>query len=201
MSRKILVFTTSAILSVVLLIHFGFTFIYLSPANPFKSKHWETIFGYMNPVFTQNWKLFAPNPANQQMNLDIRVQYVDQAGKTRQTDWKSITQPVIHELQTNRFSPNARISEFQDALISDYVWGEKNDREAAFQSMQRYVNYILKSKKFEVAGTINKIQLRAVINNFPNYQNRDKPDSAGKINYYQTNWWNPQTLKTGGGEA
>jgi hypothetical protein len=166
-----------------------------------KSKYWKEIFDYMNPVFTQNWKLFAPNPANQQMNLDIRVQYVNKEGKTLQTDWKSITQPVVQKLQSNRFSPNARISEFQDSLISDFVWGEKNDREAAFHSMQSYVDYLLKSKKYEVSGTINKIQLRAVINRFPNYQNRNKPDSAGKISYYQTNWWDPQKLHKGGSES
>jgi hypothetical protein len=201
LSRKILVFTTSSILSIVLLVHFGFTFIYLSPANPLKSKQWETIFNYMNPLFTQNWKLFAPNPANQQLNLDMRVQYVDNAGATRQTDWKSITLPVIKELQSNHFSPNARISEFQSSLISNYVWGDKEEKEEAFQSMQRYVNYILDNKKFEVPGKINKIQLRAVVNRFPNYANKDKPDSAGKISYYITSWWNPSSQHAGGEKA
>lgn len=201
MSRKILVFTTSSILSIVLLIHFSFTFIYLSPANPFKSKHWETIIGYMNPIFTQNWKLFAPNPASQQANLDMRVQYVDKDGATRQSDWKSITLPVIKELQSNRFSPNARISEFQSSLIGDYVWGDKENKESAFRSMQSYVNYVLDTKKFTVPGTINKIQLRAVINKFPRYNERDKPDSAGKMYYYLTNWWNPSDANKGGGKS
>ncbi|MCH5585162.1 DUF5819 family protein [Shimazuella sp. AN120528] len=201
MSRKILVFTTSAILSIVLLIHFSFTFLYLSPANPFKSKHWDMIIGYMNPLFTQNWKLFAPNPASQQENLDIRVQYVDNQGATRETDWKSITLPVIKELQSNRFSTNARFSEFQSSLISDFVWGEKEDKESAFRSMQTYVKYVLTTKKFTVPGTINKIQLRAVINKFPDYENRTKPDSAGKISYYYSNWWEPSSVNTGGGKA
>jgi hypothetical protein len=155
----------------------------------------------MNPLFTQNWKLFAPNPANQQLNLDMRVQYVDSAGATRQTDWKSITLPVIKELQSNHFSPNARISEFQSSLISNYVWGEQGEKEEAFQSMQRYVNYILDNKKYEVPGKINKIQLRAVVNRFPNYANKDKPDSAGKISYYVTNWWNPSSQQAGGETA
>jgi hypothetical protein len=155
----------------------------------------------MNPLFTQNWKLFAPNPANQQLNLDMRVQYVDNAGATRQTNWKSITLPVIKELQSNHFSTNARISEFQSSLISNYVWGDKEEKEQSFQSMQRYVNYILDNKKFEVPGKINKIQLRAVVNRFPNYANKDKPDSAGKISYYITNWWNPSSGQAGGEKA
>jgi hypothetical protein len=155
----------------------------------------------MNPIFTQNWKLFAPNPASQQANMDIRVQYVDKDGATRQTEWKSITLPVIKELQSNHFSPNARISEFQSSLIGDYVWGDKEDKESAFRSMQAYVTYILDQKKFTVPGTINKIQLRAVINKFPNYANKDKPDSAGKMYYYFTNWWEPSSVNVGGANS
>jgi hypothetical protein len=183
------------------LIHFAITFVYLSPANQLKSKNWEFIFSYMNPLFTQNWKLFAPNPSNQHANLDIRVQYVDKDGATRQTEWKSITLPIIQKLQANRFSPNARISEFQSALISDFVWGDKDDKESAFRSMQTYVDYLLDKKQFEVPGKINKIQLRAVINKFPNYENKDKPDSKGKIYHYFTNWWDPSSLNAGGTKA
>lgn len=191
MSRKIFIFTTSTILSLVLLVHFAFTFIYLSPPNPFRAKYWDTIYAYMNPYFTQNWKLFAPKPANQHLNLDIRVQFVDASGKVKQTKWQSITQPVVQELQKNRFSTNMRLSEFQDALVSDYVWGNKESRMQAFQSMQAYVDYILKSGKYSVPGTIKYIQLRAVVNKFPDYKNKEKPDSAGTFRYYPTNWWAP----------
>jgi hypothetical protein len=67
--------------------------------------------------------------------------------------------------------------------------------------MQSYVDYILDTKKFTVPGAITKIQLRAVINKFPRYTERDKPDSAGKMYYYFTNWWNPSDLNKEGGKS
>lgn len=199
MSRKLLVLTTSSILSIVLLIHFGFTFLYLSPENDWKDKHWNTIFAYMNPLFTQNWKLFAPDPSDQQLNMDMRVQYIDQSDKTRETDWYSITQPVIKELQHNRFSPNARFSEFQDSLINDYIWGDQDSKQTAFQSIQIYAAYQLHSGRFVVPGKVTKIQIRAITNLFPRFAERNKPDSAGKITYYPSNWWNYPTTNNGGG--
>jgi hypothetical protein len=195
-----LVLITSSLLSIVLLIHFSFTFIYLSPGNTWRSKNWDTIFSYMNPVFTQNWRLFAPNPANQQLNLDMRVHYVDQAGATHETGWRSITQPVIQSLQSNRFSTNARLSELQSSLINDFVWGDKENSQQTFKSLQVYADHVLRMENFIVPGNVNKIQLRAVINTFPRLVDKDKPDSSGKINYYYSKWWNYPTMSNGGGK-
>jgi hypothetical protein len=195
-----LVLITSSLLSIVLLIHFSFIFIYLSPGNTWRSKNWDTIYSYMNPVFTQNWRLFAPNPANQQLNLDMRVQYVDQSGATHETGWRSISQSVIQSLQSNRFSPNARISEFQSSLINDFVWGDKENSQQTFKSLQVYADYVLRMENFIVPGNVNKIQLRAVINTFPRLADKDKPDSAGEINYTYSKWWNYPTMSNGGGK-
>lgn len=42
---------------------------------------------YLNPYFTQNWRLFAPNPIADDRTLWFRGEYVDAAGQTQATDW------------------------------------------------------------------------------------------------------------------
>lgn len=45
---------------------------------------------YLNPFFTQNWRLFAPNPVSSDRNIHFQAEYeVD--GRTETTDWVDLT--------------------------------------------------------------------------------------------------------------
>ncbi len=42
---------------------------------------------YLRPMFTQNWRLFAPNPVSEDRNLRFQGSYVAADGTRMQTDW------------------------------------------------------------------------------------------------------------------
>ena len=46
----------------LLVVHFGFTFLHVSPVNPAKVQFERWVTAWTQPVFEQNWKLFAPDP-------------------------------------------------------------------------------------------------------------------------------------------
>lgn len=53
---------------------------------------------YLTPFFGQNWRLFAPNPIDEDKNLLVQGAYVDGDGDVRTTplvDWTSVEQDVI----------------------------------------------------------------------------------------------------------
>ncbi len=60
-------------LAVIAVIHHILTtLLYLSPPNLLKQNFEEHIFGYMNPLFSQNWHLFSPNPGISFTRLAVR---------------------------------------------------------------------------------------------------------------------------------
>lgn len=47
---------------------------------------------YLNPYFTQNWRLFAPNPISEDRSLLFQAAYIDQDGDPARTAWVDWTQ-------------------------------------------------------------------------------------------------------------
>ena len=75
------------------------------PTNP-ASDAVDAQLDYLNPFFGQNWRLFAPNPIDEDRNLLVQGAYVDGNGDVRTTpwvDWTSVEQDVIeHQLVGGR---------------------------------------------------------------------------------------------------
>lgn len=102
-------------------VHFVFTGLYLSPINPIKTKNSSLINTYMNPLFTQNWKLFAPEPVSKNNTFLVRAQFNN--GET--TDWINLTSYLIDKNFKNRFSPYNRLVRIQRGAFNALY--EKDD--------------------------------------------------------------------------
>ncbi len=42
---------------------------------------------YLNPYFTQNWRLFAPKPISEDRNVLFQGAYIDDEGRPQRTEW------------------------------------------------------------------------------------------------------------------
>lgn len=54
---------------------------------------------YLDPYFTQNWRLFAPNPVSQDRDLLFQGAYRDADGRVRETtwlDWTEVELDLVH---------------------------------------------------------------------------------------------------------
>ena len=55
--------------------------------------------GYLNPMFTQNWRLFAPNPVSDDRNLRFQGAYRAADGTIQETawvDWTEVELDLVH---------------------------------------------------------------------------------------------------------
>ena len=93
--------------------YFVLAFLYLAPPNPVKLAHLHTINALINPLFSQNWHLFAPNPIRRNYVLTTRCE-LRRAGVTK---WHDLTQPMVVQLQRNRNSPAIRLLRLQQNAI------------------------------------------------------------------------------------
>lgn len=75
------------------------------PANPV-SDAFDSQLQYLSPFFGQSWRLFAPNPVDEDKTLLVQGVYVDDDGdlhRTRWINWTKVEQDVIeHRLVGGR---------------------------------------------------------------------------------------------------
>ncbi|MEU9912209.1 DUF5819 family protein [Streptomyces sp. NPDC051001] len=80
-----------ALVAVTVCVHLGMTFLHVAPANAVTKQHGKAIDDWIYPEFEQNWKLFAPNPLQQNIAVQVRAQVLAADGTVRTTGWYDLS--------------------------------------------------------------------------------------------------------------
>src|SRR4030067_657750 len=95
--------TVTLVLGAAMLVYVGNTTLYLAPPNPVTAQLLPVIRAIQNPLFAQNWHLFAPDPVKSDFVLTVRCRTKDEVSA-----WQDITAPLLARHQSARTSPLAR---------------------------------------------------------------------------------------------
>ncbi|MEU9076311.1 DUF5819 family protein [Kitasatospora sp. NPDC048538] len=76
-------------------------FLHVAPPNALSRQYRAEVDGLVYPEFEQNWKLFAPNPLQQNVSLDARVRTVGDGGATTTRDWTGLTAQDLAAVRGN----------------------------------------------------------------------------------------------------
>lgn len=71
--------------------HLALVFLHVAPSNTVSNQHARTVDGWIYPEFEQNWKLFAPNPLQQNIAVEVRAQVRTSGGELVTTDWRDLS--------------------------------------------------------------------------------------------------------------
>ncbi len=83
-----------------LIVHFGFILISVAPPNPMSASPVDNMaHRYVDPIFTQDWKLFAPQP----VDSDVRV-YARGWVENFDKPWINLTDPLTEAVRGNPFT-------------------------------------------------------------------------------------------------
>lgn len=177
----------AALLASFLAVHFFITFWYLTPNNPVKSKRWDTLYAYMDPLFTQNWQLFAPNPVSRHQDVWAKARVVDpKTGKIQETDWKNITGPMIREKQSQRISSEDRVLRHISVGARQFEGKDPKEKKMGKWILQRSVSTALGQALPETE--IQQVKFRLVINVFPRFKDRQKGDDETPLQFRESEW-------------
>ncbi|MET9382020.1 DUF5819 family protein [Streptomyces sp. NPDC002928] len=80
-----------AVVAVAVCVHLGMVFLHVAPSNTVTKKHGKAIEEWVYPEFEQNWKLFAPNPLQQNIAVQVRAQVRTADGEVRTTGWYDLS--------------------------------------------------------------------------------------------------------------
>ncbi|MFJ5530264.1 DUF5819 family protein [Streptomyces sp. NPDC093261] len=72
-------------------VHLGMVFLHVAPANVVTKEHGEAIDDWVYPEFEQNWKLFAPDPLQQNIDVQVRAELRTGDGGRRTTGWYDLS--------------------------------------------------------------------------------------------------------------
>ncbi|MEU5304346.1 DUF5819 family protein [Streptomyces noursei] len=88
---RIVIGTAASGIAVAVLIHLAMMFLHIAPSNTLSKQQAGLINDYVYPEYEQNWKLFAPNPLQQNTDVQVRAQLRTQDGAARTTGWTDLT--------------------------------------------------------------------------------------------------------------
>jgi hypothetical protein len=80
-----------AVVAVAACVHLGMVFLHVAPSNTVTKQHGRAIDEWIYPEFEQNWKLFAPNPLQQNVAVQVRALVRTSDGTSRETGWYDLS--------------------------------------------------------------------------------------------------------------
>ncbi|GHF43627.1 hypothetical protein GCM10010218_26180 [Streptomyces mashuensis] len=72
-------------------VHLAMVFLHVAPPNTVSKQHAAAIDDYVLPEFEQNWKLFAPNPLQQNIAVQARAELPGPGGAVTVTSWADLS--------------------------------------------------------------------------------------------------------------
>ncbi|MET7734964.1 DUF5819 family protein [Streptomyces sp. NPDC005402] len=80
-----------AVVAVAVCVHIGMVFLHVAPPNTMTKQHGRAVDDWVYPEFEQNWKLFAPNPLQQNIAVQVRARIRTADGGSRTTGWYDLS--------------------------------------------------------------------------------------------------------------
>lgn len=139
-------------------------FLHVSPSNTLTKQHGEAVDDWVYPEFEQNWKLFAPNPLQQNIAVHVRAEVVGAEGR-RTTGWTNLTHEDGTAIRGSLFPSHVHQNELRrgwDFYVNSHD-SENRSNGLRGDLSERYIRRIamLRLSERDHGGTIERIQLRS----------------------------------------
>ncbi|MFF9122536.1 DUF5819 family protein [Streptomyces sp. NPDC014889] len=194
-----------AAVAVAVCVHLGMVFLHITPSNTVNRQHAEAVDGWIYPEFEQNWKLFAPNPLQQNIAVQVRAEVGTPDGGTRTTGWYDLSAEDGRAIDGNLLPSHTQQNELRRAW--DF-YGSAHDADnravglrgaLAEQYLRRIV--VLRLERGDAAGaggSLERVQVRSRTSNVPPPPWSDEK-ATGKPAYRTLPWWTVPAGEARGG--
>ncbi|WP_316739320.1 DUF5819 family protein [Streptomyces sp. MK7] len=156
-----------AVVAVVACVHLGMVFLHVAPSNTVTKQHGKAIDDWIYPEFEQNWKLFAPNPLQQNIAVQVRAETHGADGSASTTGWYDLSAEDGRAIRGNPLPSHTQQNELRRAF--DYYAGthDKDNRPVGVRGTlsEEYLRRIvvLRLDRDHAAGsggTLQRVQVR-----------------------------------------
>ncbi|MFZ4272744.1 DUF5819 family protein [Streptomyces arboris] len=166
-------------------------FLHVAPSNTLTKQHGKTVDDWIYPEFEQNWKLFAPNPLQQNIAVHVRAEVAGADGR-RTTDWISLTDADADAIRGSLFPSHVNQNELRRGW--DFYVNSHDDRNKPNglrgDLSERYLRRIamLRLDGVDLGGPVERIQMRSASSLIsPPSWSAEKADT--RPSYRELPWW------------
>ena len=163
-----------AVVAVVVCVHVGMVFLHVAPSNTLTKAHGKAIDDWIYPEFEQNWKLFAPNPLQQNIAVQVRAEVQEKNGEVRTIGWYDLSAQDGQAIDGNLLPSHTEQNELRRAWDFFVATHDSNNRPAGLRGTlsETYLRRIvvLRLSRDDAAGkggVIEQVQVRSRTTNVP----------------------------------
>ncbi|MCY0961214.1 DUF5819 family protein [Streptomyces sp. H27-H5] len=173
--------------------HLVAVFLHVAPSNTLSKRHASTIDAWVYPEFEQNWKLFAPNPLQQNIAVQVRAQVRTPGGELTTDGWRDLSAEDGAAIRHSLLPSHTRQNELRRAW--DFFTGshdENNkpngDRGALSEEYLRRIAMDRLEPREREGDRIVRIQLRSATTAVAAPKWSDE-QSDTRTYYRELPWW------------
>ncbi|MEU9995536.1 DUF5819 family protein [Streptomyces sp. NPDC050848] len=152
-------------------VHLAMVFLHVAPSNTLTKQHGEAVDEWIYPEFEQNWKLFAPNPLQQNVYVQVRAEIEGAGGAERTTGWIDLTAQDAEAIRGSLVPSHAEQNALRRAwdFYSNTHTDDHRPNGLRGRLSESYIRRIvmLRLDRENLDGTVERIQLRSVTRAVP----------------------------------
>ncbi|MFD3991856.1 DUF5819 family protein [Streptomyces sp. NPDC058583] len=190
MPYQVVLAVALAVVGVFACVHLAMVFLHVAPSNTLTKRHGQAVDDWVYPEFEQNWKLFAPNPLQQNVSVEVRAELVAADGSRRTTGWIDLTAQDAEAIRHNPMPSHAQQNELRRAV--DFYLNSHSDDHTPNgmrgRLSEEYMRRIAMLRLADRSGDVERVQLRTVTRAVPAPAwSSEKTDTAPS--YRDFPWW------------
>lgn len=172
-------------------VQLAMVFLHVAPSNTLTKQHGKAVDQWVYPEFEQNWKLFAPNPLQQNIAVHVRAETVGADGR-RTTPWMSLSGEDGKAIRGNLLPSHVQQNELRRGW--DFYLGSHDSQNRANglrgRLSEQYIRRIvmLRLGEHDYGGTVERIQVRSEVRSVAAPAWSDEKIST-KPSYRVLPWW------------
>ncbi|MGW0497364.1 DUF5819 family protein [Streptomyces sp. NPDC003007] len=198
-----------AVVAIGVCVHLGMTFLHVAPANTVTREHGEAVDDWIYPEFEQNWKLFAPNPLQQNISIQVRAEVRGPDGRALTTGWYDLSAEDGEAIDGNLLPSHTQQNELRRAWDFFVATHDGENRPVGLRGSLSEV-YLRRIMVLRLdrdaavrattggAGIIERVQVRSRTSNVPPPEwSREKVSTTPS--YRELPWWKVSQDEARGG--
>ncbi|EHN72350.1 hypothetical protein SMCF_8222 [Streptomyces coelicoflavus ZG0656] len=193
-----------AVVAVAVCAHLGLVFLHVAPSNTLTKQHGAAVDEWVFPEFEQNWKLFAPNPLQQNVSVQVRAEIGTADGGIRTTGWYDLSAEDGRDIDGNPLPSHTQQNELRRAWDFFVATHDSEDRPVGLRGSlsETYLRRIalLRLDRNDAAGpggVVERVQYRSRTTNVkPPSWSGEKVSARPVVR--ELPWWSvsPETADT-----
>ncbi|MET9931665.1 MULTISPECIES: DUF5819 family protein [unclassified Streptomyces] len=191
---QVVVAVALAVTAVFACAHLAMVFLHVAPSNTLTKQNGQAVDDWIYPEFEQNWKLFAPNPLQQNVSVEARAEVTAADGVRRTTGWIDLTAQDAEAIRHNPMPSHTQQNQLRRAV--DFYFNSHTDGHRpnglrgrlSEQYMRRIAVQRLDALPALAGSDVRRVQLRAVTRPVP-APHWSTEKSKSSPSYRGFPWW------------